>query len=98
MVAKNDDDLDPPEFVMTQKEDVEPTEEEKELLPSENLDPDLLAEGTLLPMSDANDVQTLANQVLQGRWGSTESWQRRNLNKAGHSARAVLAEVKNLSR
>ncbi len=92
MVAKKDQDqdLDPPQFVITQKD-------AEDLLPSENLDPDLLAEGTLLPRSDADDVQTLASQVLQGRWGNTESWQIRRLKKAGHNARAVLAEVKNLS-
>lgn len=93
MANEHDDDLDPPQFVMTQKDSEEVAQD---LLPSPNLDLDDLAEGTILPRSDADDVQTLAVQVLEGKWGSSEIWQVRRLRKAGHDVGAVMAEVKTL--
>lgn len=86
MAKEHEDDVEPPEFVMS-------SEEERILLPSENLDPELLAEGTIL----SADVEGAALRVIGGEFGSSETAQRRKLIRAGFKPGAVMAEVKRLS-
>lgn len=57
----------------------------------------------LLPQDDLTHTlgdsmtEQLALEVLDGKWGSSPTFQRRNLIKAGRDARAVMEEVKHLS-
>lgn len=44
-----------------------------------------------------SDVQTIALEVLEGRWGQTYTTQVRKLRKQKQDVNAIMAEVRNLS-